>query len=45
MTTEQKMYFLLGYTHRSAEALKEEGLFPDMTIEQLVEKLLEGAKK
>jgi hypothetical protein len=45
MTAEQKVYFIWGYARRSAEALKEEGLFDDMTIEELTTKLLEGTVK
>ncbi|EOQ01004.1 hypothetical protein [Bacillus cereus] len=45
MTNEQKMYFLWGYSRRSAELLKEEGLFKDLTIDELIQKLLEGATK
>lgn len=45
MTAEQKTYFMYGYARRSAEALKEEGIFKDMTIEEVTIKLLEGAIK
>lgn len=44
MTFEQKQYFFYGYCRRSAELLKEEGCFPDLTLDEIIVKLLEGMK-
>lgn len=45
MSGEQKLYYFLGYCRRSAELLKEEGLFKDLTLKEVMELLVRETTK
>ena len=36
MNTEQKLYFVLGAIYQMAKNAKDEGLFADLSIEQIM---------
>ncbi len=35
MTSDQKVYFIYGYAYRLAQEAKQEGLFNDLTTDEL----------
>lgn len=41
MSSIYAVYFIYGYAHAIAENMKADGCFPDLTIEQLVNLLME----